>query len=97
VRLADIGESMRDLVSSALSSYLSVINNRLNDVMKTLTVITTLFMPISFLTGFFGMNFFQPVFNSRVWTGAIAFTIVLIVVISVPTMMLIWIKKQRWM
>lgn len=97
VRLTDIGESMRDLISSALSSYLSVLNNRMNDVMKTLTVITTLFMPVSFLTGFFGMNFFQPVFNSRVWTGAIAFTIVLIVVIAVPTMMLIWIKKQRWM
>ena len=97
VRLTDIGESMRDLVSSALSSYLSVINNRLNDVMKTLTIITTLFMPISFLTGFFGMNFFQPVFNSRVWTGAIAFLIVLSVVIALPAMMLIWIKKQRWM
>jgi len=97
VRLTDIGESMRDLISSALSSYLSVINNRMNDVMKTLTIITTLFMPISFLTGFFGMNFFQPVFNSRVWTGAIAFIIVLTVVISVPSMMLIWIKRQRWM
>ena len=52
---------MRDLVGGALDTYLSVINNRMNDIMKTLTVITTLFMPISFVAGFFGMNFFQPV------------------------------------
>ncbi len=61
VRLHDITESIRDLVSGALDTYLSVINNRMNDIMKTLTVITTLFMPISFLAGFFGMNFFVPV------------------------------------
>src|SRR5436190_19318462 len=61
VRLHDLNESLRDLVSGALDTYLSVVNNRLNDVMKTLTLITTLFMPISFITGFFGMNFFEPV------------------------------------
>ena len=61
VRLYDIGESMRDLVGGALETYLSVINNRMNEIMKTLTIITTMFMPISFVAGFFGMNFFQPV------------------------------------
>ncbi len=60
VRLQDLNESMRDLVSGALDIYLSVINNRMNDVMKKLTTVTTLFMPISFIAGFFGMNFFQP-------------------------------------
>ncbi len=60
VRLQDLNESMRDLVGGVLDTYLSVINNRMNDVMKTLTVITTLFMPISFVSGFFGMNFFEP-------------------------------------
>ena len=58
VRIHDITESLRDLVAGALDTYLSVVNNRLNDIMKTLTIITTLFMPLSFLTGFFGMNFF---------------------------------------
>ena len=61
VRLYDITESIRDLVGGTLDTYLSVINNRMNDIMKTLTLITTLFMPISFVAGFFGMNFFQPV------------------------------------
>ena len=64
VRLYDITESIRDLVGGALDTYLSVINNRMNDIMKTLTLITTLFMPISFVAGFFGMNFFQPTAGS---------------------------------
>src|SRR4030043_2330715 len=58
VRLHDISESLRDLVGGVLDTYLSVITNRMNEIMKTLTIITTLFMPISFVTGFFGMNFF---------------------------------------
>lgn len=58
VRLHDLNESLRDLVSRALDTYLSVINNRMNEVMKTLTIITTLFMPLSFIAGFFGMNLF---------------------------------------
>ena len=54
VRLYDITESLRDLLGGVLETYLSVINNRMNDVMKVLTIITTLFMPLSFLTGFWG-------------------------------------------
>ena len=62
MRLHDVNELMRNLVSGSLDTYLSVINNRMNNVMKTLTIIiTTILMPISFLTGFFGMNFFEPV------------------------------------
>ena len=50
VRLHDLNEFMRDLVGGALDTYLSVVNNRMNEVMKTLTVITTLFMPLSFVS-----------------------------------------------
>ena len=60
VRLHDLNESLRDLVGGALDTYLSVINNRMNEIMKTLTIITVLFMPLTFVTGFFGMNFFEP-------------------------------------
>ncbi len=56
-RLHQEVENLRDMSSVSLEVYLSVINNRMNNIMKTLTVITTLFMPLSFLTGFFGMNF----------------------------------------
>jgi len=58
VRLHDITESLRDLIAGALDTYLSAIANRTNEVMKTLTLVTVMFLPMSFLAGFFGMNFF---------------------------------------
>ncbi len=58
VRLHDITESVRDLVSGALEIYLSVTSNRTNDIMKALTIVTVLFLPLNFVVGFFGMNFF---------------------------------------
>ncbi|MCX6065392.1 MAG: magnesium/cobalt transporter CorA [Chloroflexi bacterium] len=96
VRLHDLTETMRDLVSGSLDTYLSVINNRMNDVMKTLTIITTLFMPISFLTGFFGMNFFEPVAGLTSWTSRLTFGIVLTIFIGLPIGMLIWMKRRTW-
>src|SRR5437762_8357080 len=51
-------ESLRDLIAGTLETYLSVMSNRTNDIMKTLTLVTVMFMPMSFLVGFFGMNFF---------------------------------------
>ncbi|MCX6078003.1 MAG: magnesium/cobalt transporter CorA [Chloroflexi bacterium] len=96
VRLHDVNEGMRDLISGSLDTYLSVINNRMNDVMKTLTIITTLFMPISFLTGFFGMNFFEPVAGLTAWTSRLAFGLALTVFICVPIGMFIWMKRRTW-
>jgi magnesium transporter len=58
VRIHDLTETLRDLISGALDTYLSAISNRTNDIMKMLTLVTVMFLPMSFLTGFFGMNFF---------------------------------------
>ena len=58
VRIHDISESLRDLISGTLETYFSVLSNRTNDIMKTLTIVTVMFMPMSFIVGFFGMNFF---------------------------------------
>jgi magnesium transporter len=58
VRIHDISESLRDLIAGSLETYLSVVSNRTNDIMKTLTIVTVMFMPMTFLVGFFGMNFF---------------------------------------
>jgi magnesium transporter len=58
IRVHDISETLRDLVSGALDTYLSAVSNRTNDVMKTLTIVTVMFLPTSFITSFFGMNFF---------------------------------------
>jgi magnesium transporter len=96
VRLQDLNESMRDLVSGALDIYLSVINNRMNDVMKTLTAVTTLFMPIAFITGFFGMNFFEPTARLLEWTSRPAFYVTLAVFITVPLSMFLWMRRRTW-
>ncbi len=58
VRILDLAETLRDLISGALDTYLSAISNRTNDIMKALTIVTVMFLPMSFLSGFFGMNFF---------------------------------------
>jgi magnesium transporter len=96
VRLYDIVEGLRDLAAGALDTYLSVINNRMNEVMKTFTLITTLFMPISFLTGFFGMNFFTASNPPPLWTGRIAFGAVCAAIVLVPALMFVWLKRRRW-
>ena len=98
VRLHDISESLRDLVGGTLDTYLSVINNRMNDTMKTLTLITTLFMPISFLAGFFGMNFFAPEATSPLnrWVGVPAFIPMLAVFTITPLLMYLWMKRRGW-
>jgi magnesium transporter len=97
VRMHDITEGLRDLVGGVLETYLSVISNRMNDVMKTLTVITTLFMPLAFLTGFFGMNFFQPAIALPAWTGKLAFISLLTSMILLPLGMFLWMRRRAWM
>jgi len=57
IRISDLIDSYRDLLTSAMDVYLSTVSNRLNGVMKQLAVIATIFLPLSWLTGFFGQNF----------------------------------------
>jgi magnesium transporter len=92
VRLADINEGLRDLISGSLDTYLSVTSNRINEVMKVLTVISALFMPISFLAGFFGMNFTTLPFDSP-WLLAAAVALMGLT----PVGMYVWFKRRGWM
>jgi magnesium transporter len=57
VQIIDLIESYRDITASMLDVYLSSMSHRLNDIMRVLTVITTIFMPLSFIAGLYGMNF----------------------------------------
>ena len=57
IRISDLIDSYRDLLSGAMDVYLSTVSNRLNVVMKQLTIVATVFLPITALTGFFGQNF----------------------------------------
>ncbi len=98
VRLHDTAEGLRDVVSSAVDTHLSVVNNRLSDVMKTLTVITTLFMPISFLAGFFGMNFFSPSDVSVYsWTSRSMLIAALALMTLCPVAMYWLLRRRGWM
>jgi magnesium transporter len=97
VRIHDISESLRDLIAGTLETYLSVMSNRTNDIMKTLTLFTVMFMPMSFLVGFFGMNFFgetlafqTPLPKTFLFTASLA-----IMVVS-PTLMWAYVRRRDW-
>lgn len=98
IRLYELIDGLRDLVMGALDLYLSALNNRMNEIMKTLTIITTLFMPLTFVTGFFGMNFFQPVLTDLMpWTAESAFIFTLLAMLAVPVVMFFWMRRRAWM
>ncbi len=93
VRLQEINESMRDLTGGAIDTYLSVVNNRMNEIMKVLTIIATIFIPLSFFTGIYGMNFvYMPELNWR-WGYFILLGFLGMVIIG----MLIFFRRKRWM
>ncbi|OQY90358.1 MAG: magnesium and cobalt transport protein CorA [Anaerolineae bacterium UTCFX1] len=96
VRLHDLNENLRDLVSGALDTYLSVVNNRMNEIMKTLTTITVLFMPLTVLTGYFGMNFFEPLGSLKGWTTDLIFYLTLAVIFMLPLSMYLWMRRRTW-
>jgi magnesium transporter len=97
VRVHEIIESLRDMVGGALDTYLSVVNNQLSNIMKTLTIITTLFMPLSFLTGFFGMNFFSASGQLNHLTSSVSFVLAIVVMVFLPVIMFLWMRRRDWM
>lgn len=90
--VAELIESYRDLLSGALDAHLSVTSNRMNEVMKTLTIITTTLMPISVLSGIYGMNFDHIPFAKTPFgfLGAVA------VMAGVGVGVMMWIRTKRW-
>ena len=67
IRISDLIDGYRDLLSGAMDTHLSTVSNRLNQVMKQLTIIATVFLPLSFLTGFFGQNFSWLIARIQGW------------------------------
>ncbi len=87
-------ENLRDLVGGAMDTYLSVVNNRMNDTMRVLTMITTLFMPLAFITGFFGMNFFQAANATPSWTDTPILLAALSGMVLTPLALYWWMKRK---
>jgi magnesium transporter len=94
IRISDLIDSYRDLTTGAMDVYLSTVSNRLNDVMKRLTIVATIFMPLTWLTGFFGMNFGRLVLNITGWAAFLTFGLATQVLAVVA--MLVLFRKQGW-
>ena len=95
IHISDLIDSYRDLLTGAMDVYLSTVSNRLNTVMKQLTVIATIFLPLSFLTGFFGQNFgFLVNRIGSAWT----FWVFAIGVEAALVSGMLWVfKRRRWL
>jgi magnesium transporter len=93
VRVADLAESYRDLVGATFEAHLSVQSNKMNSIMKTLTLATTLFMPLTFISGVYGMNFeHMPELKKPM-----AYPIVLGVMGLIATSVLLLYRRKRWL
>lgn len=92
IQVMDTTETLRDILSSMLDVYLSSSSNRMNEIMKVLTIISTVFMPLSFIVGVYGMNLRNmPELN---WPWMYPFLWLFMICISVS--MLIFFKRKKW-
>jgi magnesium transporter len=92
IQVIDTIESYRDILSGFLDLYLSIVSNKLNEVMKVLTIISTIFIPITFIVGVYGMNFkFMPELEWH-WGYFGAWGLILMVVGA----MVVYFKKKNW-
>jgi magnesium transporter len=95
VRQYETADSLRDLLTGAMDVYLSTVSNRLNETTKALTVIASLFLPLSFLTGFYGMNFAYLV--NVLESPYLAFLIGVGTMIIATLIQLYFFKRRGWL
>lgn len=93
VQLIDTIETYRDMVSGLHDTYLSVISNRMNEVMKVLTIISTIFIPLTFITGLYGMNFEHM--PELAWEYS--YYVVWLVIVIVAVSMLVYFQRRKWL
>jgi magnesium transporter len=90
VRLYEQIDSGRDLLGNVMDGYLSMVANRTNDITKQLTIFSTIFLPLSFITGFFGQNFDFLSHRSFFW-------LMLLLVFGLPLGLMFWFRSKRWL
>ena len=92
IQVIDAVETYRDLLSGMLDIYLSSISNKMNQIMKVLTIIGTIFIPLTFIAGVYGMNFhYMPELEWR-----FAYPTLWVVMIIITGIMLLFFKKSKW-
>jgi magnesium transporter len=94
IRISDLIDTYRDLLTSSMDVFLSTVSNRLNVVMKQLAVIATIFLPLTFITGFFGQNFGWLVLHVRTWQDFLAFGIGTEIV--AVALLVAYFKRRGW-
>lgn len=93
IRVIDTVETYRDLLSGMMDIYLSSVSNKMNEVMKVLTIITTIFVPVTFIAGVYGMNFdFMPELHSK-WGYPLTWLVMLTVMIS----LMVYFRRKKWL
>lgn len=92
IQVIDAVETFRDLLSSMLDVYLSSVSNRMNEIMKVLTIIATIFIPLTFISGVYGMNFEYMPELSWQWGYPLALTFMAMV----GFLMFAYFKKKKW-
>jgi len=93
IQVIDTVETFRDMLSGMLDIYLSSISNRMNEIMKVLTIIATIFIPLSFFAGVYGMNFvYMPELQEK-W----GYPAVLIVMAAIGVVMLLYFRRKKWL
>lgn len=93
VQIMDMVESFRDLTTGMMDTYLSTLGFRTNEIMRVLTIVSVTFIPITFIAGFYGMNFENLPGASAPW-GAV---ICLLAMIGIAVTMVAFFKKKQWM
>jgi len=93
LRVSEALESLRDMVSGLLDIYISSVSNKMNEIMKVLTVFASIFIPLTFLTGIYGMNFeYMPELKWK-W----AYPVLWVFMISIPAILLVYFRRKKWL
>ena len=93
IQVMDTVETLRDMTSGMLEIYLSSVSNRMNEIMKMLTIVATIFIPLTFITGIYGMNFRYMPEIKWFW----GYPIVLLGMLIIGIVMVIYFKRKKWM
>ena len=96
IRISDMVDAYRDLIGSAMDTHLSMVSNRLNVIMKQLAMIATIFLPLGFLTGFFGQNFAWPIAHLQVGLSYFLFLGVGSELVAIAVLLVIF-KRRGWL
>ncbi len=93
IQIIDTIETFREMLSGMLDIYISSISNRTNEIMKILTIIATIFIPLTFIVGVYGMNFeYMPELKWR-W----GYPVVWVIIIAVSVSMLVYFRRKKWL